>query len=79
MTKLAHLTTLTTLIALLLTSSLLVAKPSNDPVSVDIQTEQLIELSSNKEWLDLLHYHQIGLFSRFESQADDSNFFIAET
>ena len=36
-------------------------------------------LAQERQWLDLLHYHQIGLFSTFESQADDPRFFFAET
>jgi len=35
-------------------------------------------LSKEIQWLDLLHYHRIGLFSSFESQADDDNFFFSE-
>ena len=35
------------------------------------------ELSQNKQWRDLLHFHQIGLIPRFESQVDDPDFFIA--
>lgn len=37
------------------------------------------DLAQDREWLDLLHYHRIGLFSAFESQADDPRFFFAET
>lgn len=37
------------------------------------------ELAQDREWLDLLHYHRIGLFSVFESQADDPRFFFAKT
>jgi hypothetical protein len=35
-------------------------------------------LANDKQWLDLLHYHRIGLFSTFQSQADDPRFFFAE-
>ena len=44
---------------------------------VDLQTAS--DLSKDKEWLDLLHYHKIGLTSSFESQADDPAFFFADT
>ena len=38
-----------------------------------------ITLAQEREWLNLLHYHRIGLLSVFESQADDPRFFFAET
>lgn len=34
-------------------------------------------LSKDSVWLDLLHYHQVGVFSRYESQADDPSFFFS--
>jgi hypothetical protein len=43
-----------------------------------IDSQIISELSKEKEWLDLLHYHKIGLISRFESQADDPSFFFAD-
>lgn len=43
------------------------------------QDSDLQALAQDKQWLDLLHYHQIGLFSRFESQADDPAFFFSPT
>ncbi len=46
--------------------------PTQDP-------QELSALSKDKEWLDLLHYHKIGLISSFESQADDPAFFFAKT
>jgi len=39
----------------------------------------LEELSRHPQWLHLLHYHQVGLFSPYESQADDPDFFLAES
>ena len=43
-----------------------------------LDTPRLKEISQSPQWLDLLHYHQIGLFTSFESQADDPNFFLAQ-
>jgi hypothetical protein len=37
----------------------------------------LSKLSQSKQWRDLLHFHQVGLIPRFESQVDDESFFIA--
>lgn len=54
-----------------LLSSSLFANSQNSP-------QDIRQLSSNKAWLNLLHYHRIGLFSRFESQADDASFFFAK-
>lgn len=34
-------------------------------------------LAMESQWLDLLHYHRIGLVSVFESQADDPRFFLS--
>lgn len=38
---------------------------------------ELQELANDREWLDLLHYHEIGIFKVFESQADDPAFFFS--
>jgi len=43
------------------------------------QEEQLKNLSKEPEWLDLLHYHRIGLIAPYQSQADDPAFFLAPT
>jgi len=43
-----------------------------------INTHKLELLSQDSQWLDLLHYHRIGLFASFESQADDQNFFFSK-
>jgi hypothetical protein len=40
-------------------------------------TDELAILSNDSQWLDLLHYHRIGLFDSFQSQADDQNFFLS--
>jgi len=43
------------------------------------QNNHILEtLALKPQWLHLLHYHQVGLFSRFESQADDPDFFFSE-
>lgn len=47
-------------------------------LSENITNEALVQLSNQKQWLDLLHYHRIGIFSTFESQADDTMFFLAQ-
>jgi hypothetical protein len=39
---------------------------------------KLEALAKKPQWLHLLHYHQAGLFSRFESQADDPDFFFSK-
>jgi len=39
--------------------------------------QELSELSKRPQWLHLLHYHQAGLFSRYESQVDDPTFFLS--
>jgi hypothetical protein len=46
-------------------------------VSKGLQHQSLESLAQDRQWLDLLHYHRIGLFSSFESQADDENFFLS--
>jgi len=38
----------------------------------------LEQLSGTKQWRHLLHYHQTGLFSQDQSQADDPDFFFSE-
>jgi hypothetical protein len=45
------------------------------PVNVD--DSALTELAQKPLWLDLLHYHQIGVISPNESQIDDSKFFLS--
>ena len=42
------------------------------------QSDRVFALAAGREWLDLLHYHRIGLISSFESQADGSAFFLAD-
>ncbi|MCB5161013.1 DUF4105 domain-containing protein [Marinomonas algarum] len=37
------------------------------------------ELAQHSSWLDLLHYHQIGIISPYESQVDDDSFFLSAT
>lgn len=37
----------------------------------------LTELAQSSSWLDLLHYHQIGIISPNESQIDDAEFFLS--
>ena len=39
--------------------------------------QKLETLAQDSQWLDLLHYHRIGLIASFESQADDDNFFFS--
>tara|TARA_R110002072_G_scaffold133803_4_gene274351 strand:- start:33439 stop:35340 length:1902 start_codon:yes stop_codon:yes gene_type:complete len=76
MNKPSHITAL---ILLTLLSITLSAKPNKQKLAMENQHQHLEELASDREWLDLLHYHKIGLFSVFESQADDSAFFFAMT
>jgi len=52
---------------------------ATQPTPTKQLNKQNIEaLALNPQWLHLLHYHQAGLFSRFESQADDPDFFFSE-
>mgnify|MGYP000170241244 FL=1 len=62
-------TRLTLLLALYLSSGAYAANP--------LTSTNKTTLSQSKQWLHLLHYHQVGLFSAWESQADDPNFFLA--
>jgi len=41
--------------------------------------DTLRKLSEDPQWLHLLHYHQVGMFSSFESQVDDTAFFLSES
>ncbi|UTW00638.1 DUF4105 domain-containing protein [Marinomonas rhizomae] len=45
--------------------------------SVVVDDNVLTELAQSSLWLDLLHYHQIGVISPNESQIDDSTFFLS--
>ncbi len=68
------------LCCLLVLSTLSLHSQSNDQPrasSVLMSAQQLENLAENRQWLDLLHFHQIGLFSRFESQADNPRFFLS--
>lgn len=60
-------------------STMLTANDEQAPLITKKTNERLTALSSDREWLDLLHYHKIGLFSTFQSQADDPAFFFANT
>lgn len=73
------------IIALLLSSLLLLPTAFANPQSTLLKRSgaypsnaALETLSQHPQWLHLLHYHQVGLFSPYESQADDPNFFLAE-
>ncbi len=37
----------------------------------------LTQLAQHEQWHHLLHYHRVGLFDRYQSQADDPAFFLA--
>lgn len=56
----------------------LFASSKETNLNLENDAKFLSELATNREWLDLLHYHKIGLFSSFESQADDPAFFFAD-
>ena len=43
-----------------------------------INTDKLTTLAKDSQWLDLLHYHRIGLLTSFKSQADGQNFFLSK-
>jgi len=46
--------------------------------SIAITYSKIKQLSQERQWLDLLHYHQVGLFPANESQVDDPNFFLSK-
>ncbi|MCH2157749.1 MAG: DUF4105 domain-containing protein [Oleiphilaceae bacterium] len=37
----------------------------------------LTQLANDRKWLDLLHYHQVGILSEQGSQVDDPSFFLS--
>lgn len=43
-----------------------------------IPKDQLLSIAAKQQWKHLLHYHQVGLFSADQSQADDPDFFLSE-
>ncbi len=47
--------------------------------SEDIDAQQLAALAQDPQWLALLHYQRIGLFSSAGSQVDDRDFFLSPT
>lgn len=59
-----------TLLCLLLFSF---AAHSNAPSTIDID-----KTAQHKQWLNLLHYHQSGFITTFESQIDDETFFLSK-
>ena len=40
-------------------------------------SSQLGKLAEERQWLDLLHYHEVGVFSQSGSQIDDPEFFLS--
>lgn len=42
-----------------------------------LSSSQLNKLSKERQWLDLLHYHEVGVFSQSGSQIDDPEFFLS--
>lgn len=69
------------LLALILSltySTLATATQTKESIIGSISPSLLSELASNRTWLDLLHYHQVGLFPQEGSQVDDPDFFISE-
>ncbi|MBD5771249.1 Lnb N-terminal periplasmic domain-containing protein [Marinomonas colpomeniae] len=44
----------------------------------NISDSKLSYLAQDSSWLDLLHYHQIGIVSPNESQVDDPEFFLSQ-
>lgn len=47
------------------------------PTQTLAEDSATLALSKHPQWLHLLHYHQVGIFSRWESQADDPDFFLS--
>ena len=45
--------------------------------SQTLSNNRHLQLAQSPQWLHLLHYHQVGLFSAFESQVDDPTFFFS--
>ena len=44
-----------------------------------LSSSKLKILSEERQWLDLLHYHEVGVFSQSGSQIDDPDFFLSPT
>lgn len=45
--------------------------------AASLPESKLADLAKSSSWLDLLHYHQIGIISPSESQVDDDLFFLS--
>lgn len=71
MTRLSALRPSTFLLVLFLLSYGLTVKAEEQLSS------RLKELAKSEQWYHLLHYHQVGLVSKWQSQADDQAFFFA--
>ena len=52
--------------------------PLSHAAQQNVTNDQLNKLSQETQWRHLLHYHQVGIFSPYESQADDPDFFLSE-
>ena len=61
------------LLSLLFTSAFFTSLASADEATEG----QLSKIAHAKQWLHLLHYHQVGLLARNESQVDDPKFFLS--
>lgn len=72
-----NLSTLCIFILSLCFSASLLASNSDAHRHLENDPKFLASLAAERDWLDLLHYHKIGLFSTNESQADDPAFFLA--
>ncbi len=59
---------------------LIISFISTKAISTELNStsQKLDQLSKHSQWHDLLHYHKIGLFASYESQADDPKFFLSE-
>lgn len=50
----------------------------NTSAELNISKQELSRLAKDPAWLDLLHFHQIGVLSHFESQIDSPSFFLSK-
>jgi len=75
--KLNTITSYIICILILVFSTQSISKELTSNKKQKINTYKLELLSQDSQWLDLLHYHRIGLIASFESQADDQDFFLS--
>lgn len=66
-----------TLITFTIFALCLVASPATWSAEKLPEPNNLEQLAQDRQWLDLLHYHDVGIFGESGSQIDDVNFFLS--